>query len=63
MNELFLIITLLVSFGGTILFLKIFGKGGLFALFVIAIALSIALCELFMRLERRRYFGWLRFSH
>ena len=34
-----------------------------FALFVIAIALSIALCELFMRLERRRYFGWLRFSH
>ena len=31
MNELFLIITLLVSFGGTILFLKIFGKGGLFA--------------------------------
>ena len=31
MNELFLIITLFVSFGGTILFLKIFGKGGLFA--------------------------------
>ena len=31
MNELFLIITLLVSFGGTILFLKIFGKSGLFA--------------------------------
>lgn len=31
MNELFLIITLLVSFGGTILFLKLFGKGGLFA--------------------------------
>ena len=31
MNELFLSITLLVSFGGTILFLKIFGKGGLFA--------------------------------
>ena len=31
MNELFLIITLLVSFGGTILFLKVFGKGGLFA--------------------------------
>ena len=31
MNELLLIITLLVSFGGTILFLKIFGKGGLFA--------------------------------
>ena len=31
MNELFLIITLLVSFGGTLLFLKAFGKGGLFA--------------------------------
>ena len=31
MNELLLIITLLVSFGGTILFLKVFGKGGLFA--------------------------------
>ena len=31
MNELFLIITLLVSFGGTILFLKVFGKGGLLA--------------------------------
>jgi len=31
MNELLLIITLLLSFGGTILFLKIFGKGGLFA--------------------------------
>ena len=31
MNELFLIITLLVSFGGTLLFMKAFGKGGLFA--------------------------------
>ena len=31
MNELFLIITLLLSFGGAILFLKVFGKGGLFA--------------------------------
>ena len=31
MNELFLIITLLLSFGGTILFLRVFGKGGLFA--------------------------------
>ncbi len=31
MNELFLIITLLVSFGGTLVFLKAFGKGGLFA--------------------------------
>ncbi len=31
MNELFLIITLLVSFGGTLLFFKAFGKGGLFA--------------------------------
>ena len=31
MNELFLVITLLVSFGGTLLFLKVFGKGGLFA--------------------------------
>ena len=31
MNELLLIITLLVSFGGTLLFLRVFGKGGLFA--------------------------------
>ena len=31
MNELLLIITLFVSFGGTLLFLKVFGKGGLFA--------------------------------
>ena len=31
MNELLLIITLLISFGGTLLFLKVFGKGGLFA--------------------------------
>lgn len=31
MNELLLIITLLVSFGGTLVFLKVFGKGGLFA--------------------------------
>lgn len=31
MNELFLCITLFVSFGGTLLFLKAFGKGGLFA--------------------------------
>lgn len=31
MNELLFTITLLVSFGGTIIFLRIFGKGGLFA--------------------------------
>ncbi len=31
MNELLLIITLLISFGGTLLFMKFFGKGGLFA--------------------------------
>ena len=31
MNELLLIITLLISFGGTLVFLKFFGKGGLFA--------------------------------
>ena len=31
MNELLLIITLLISFGGTLLFLIVFGKGGLFA--------------------------------
>ncbi len=31
MNELLLVITLLISFGGAILFLKLFGKGGLFA--------------------------------
>ena len=31
MNELLLTITLLVSFGGTLLFLKVLGKGGLFA--------------------------------
>ena len=31
MNEFLLIITLLISFGGTLVFLKFFGKGGLFA--------------------------------
>ena len=31
MNELFLVATLLLSFGGTIVFFKVFGKGGLFA--------------------------------
>lgn len=31
MNELLIIITLLLSFGGTLLFFKVFGKGGLFA--------------------------------
>ena len=31
MNELLIIITLLISFGGTLVFLKVFGKGGLFA--------------------------------
>lgn len=34
-----------------------------FAMFFITIFLSIAICELLMRLERRRYFGWLRYSH
>lgn len=31
MNELFLILSLLLSFSATIIFLKLFGKGGLFA--------------------------------
>lgn len=31
MNELLIIITLLISFGGTLVFLKFFGKAGLFA--------------------------------
>lgn len=31
MNELLIVITLLISFGGTLVFLKFFGKGGLFA--------------------------------
>ena len=43
MNELLLIITLLVSFGGTLLFLKVFGKGGLFA--------WIGICTLFANIE------------
>ena len=43
MNELFLVITLLVSFGGTILFLKVFGKGGLFA--------WIGICTVFANIE------------
>lgn len=34
-----------------------------FAMFFITIFLSIAICELLMRLERRRYFGWLRYSY
>lgn len=43
MNELFLIITLLISFGGTIAFMKIFGKGGLFA--------WIGICTVFANIE------------
>lgn len=43
MNELLLISTLLISFGGTILFLKIFGKGGLFA--------WIGICTVFANIE------------
>ncbi|MBP5251674.1 MAG: queuosine precursor transporter [Treponema sp.] len=43
MNELFLTITLLVSFGGTILFLKVFGKGGLFA--------WVGICTVFANIE------------
>ncbi len=43
MNELFLIITLLVSFSGTLLFLKVFGKGGLFA--------WIGICTLLANIE------------
>lgn len=34
-----------------------------FAMFFITIFLSIAICELLMRLERCRHLGWLRFSH
>lgn len=43
MNELLLITTLLVSFGGTLLFLKVFGKGGLFA--------WVAVCTVFANIE------------
>ena len=43
MNELLLIITLLISFGGTLLFLKAFGKGGLFA--------WVGICTLFANIE------------
>lgn len=43
MNEILLISTLLISFGGTILFLKIFGKGGLFA--------WIGICTVFANIE------------
>lgn len=31
MNEFFIILTLLISFGGTVLFFKLFGKSGLYA--------------------------------
>lgn len=43
MNELLLIISLLVSFGATILFLKLFGKAGLFA--------WIGICAVFANIE------------
>ena len=33
------------------------------ALFVLAIALPIVICELFMTLEHCRHLGWLRYSH
>lgn len=40
MNELFLIISLLVSFGATLLFLRLFGKAGLFAWIAISAILA-----------------------
>ena len=43
MNELFLVISLIISFGATILFLKLFGKGGLFA--------WIGICAVFANIE------------
>ena len=43
MNELLLIISLLISFGATLLFLKIFGKSGLFA--------WIGICAVFANIE------------
>lgn len=43
MNELLLIVSLLVSFGATILFLKLFGKSGLFA--------WIGICAVFANIE------------
>ncbi|MCQ2575211.1 MAG: queuosine precursor transporter [Treponema sp.] len=43
MNELLLILSLLISFGSTILFLKLFGKSGLFA--------WIGICAVFANIE------------
>lgn len=43
MNELLLIISLLVSFGATIVFLKLFGKSGLFA--------WVGICAVFANIE------------
>lgn len=40
MNELFLIISLVVSFGATLLFMRLFGKGGLFAWIAISAILA-----------------------
>ena len=40
MNELFLIISLLVSFGATILFMRLFGKGGLYAWIAVSAILA-----------------------
>ena len=43
MNELLLVLSLLISFGATVLFLKLFGKGGLFA--------WIGICAVFANVE------------
>ena len=43
MNELLLILSLLISFGATVLFLKLFGKSGLFA--------WIGICAVFANVE------------
>ncbi len=43
MNELLLIISLLISFGSTVLFLRLFGKSGLFA--------WIGICAVFANIE------------
>ena len=43
MNELLLIVSLIISFGATVLFLKLFGKGGLVA--------WIGICAVFANIE------------
>ena len=57
MNELLLVLSLLISFGSTVLFLKLFGKSGLFAwIGICAVFANVEVLSLFYHLKKCRSF-------